>query len=364
MNSLSDKPGPAPSSSPDVLPQEVAPGPPPMPPSSGDDSAARDQVLLALREQLQELRQRFEATDAQIAGYLRDHAGTNRGAEANGVALAHVQHSLERLLSKFENLGARNDLAATSSSDVAKGHQEVLDALQKMADHQTHLAGKIVNTIAKKLMEDLDLLRFQKVVHETLTTELDRRDAEAKAQRQAEALALTTSEAEIELQDVELEDEVPPEENDSAEAWSRAIWGPELVHSEGFTPFLGQLNRRLLAGDPGIATLAGQILLFRQSAPEAKPQLLKDVGEAYYRTRIDATMPNRPFEQALIDWLQTECEQLGLKNTIEVVHVGERFDKSRHSSTTKGGAEVAEVFGWVVLTEGGRVYTRASVAAH
>ena len=364
MNSPSDEPGQAQSSPQDVLPQEVTPGPPPMPPSATKDSAGPDAVLLALREQLKELRERFDTTDAQIAGYLRDAARPNRGAESNGETLAHVQHSLDRLLSKFDELATTTPPATPAS----KANQEVLDALQKLADYQNHLAGKIVNAVAKKMIEELDLLRFQKIVHETLTTELDRREAEeeAKAQREAEeeALALAESEADIELQDVQLEEDVPPEQDASADAWSRAIWGPELAGSQGFAPFLGELNRRLLAGDAGIANLAGQILLFRQCPPEAKPQLLKDVGEAYYRTRLDAAMPNHPFELALIDWLQSECEQLGLPNTIEIVHAGERFDKSRHSSTTKGGAEVAEVFGWVVLTEGGRVYTRASVAAH
>ncbi len=362
MNSPTDESGQAQSSPPDVHPQEVTPGPPPMPPSAAKDSASPDAVLLALREQLRELKERFDTTDAQIAGYLRDSARPNRGADSNGETLTHVQNSLDRLLSKFEDLAT----STSSAAPVSKGHQEVLDALQKLADYQNHLAGKIVNAVAKKMIEELDLLRFQKIVHETLATELDRREAEAeaKAQREAEEEALAESEADIELEDVQLEEDVPPEQDASAEAWSRAIWGPELTGSQGFAPFLGELNRRLLAGDAGIANLAGQILLFRQCPPEAKPQLLKDVGEAYYRTRLDAEMPNHPFEQALIDWLQSECEQLGLPNTIEIVHVGERFDKSRHSSTTKGGAEVAEVFGWVVLTEGGRVYTRASVAAH
>lgn len=354
MNSLSDEPGQVQSNPPEV-------------PLSAKEPGAPDAVLNALREQLQELKQRFDATDAQIAGYLRERSGPNRGAETNGEALAHVQKSLNQLLARFEEFGARKEpVSPDASASAPKDNHEILESLQKLADHESHLAAKICKTIVTKMTEELDMLRFQKIVHETLATELDRREAEAeaRAQRQAEEDALAACEAEIELQDVQLEDDVPPELDASADAWSRAIWGAELVASEGFTPFLGELNRRLLDGDAGIATLAGQILLFRQSPPEAKPQLLKDVGEAYYRTRLDASMPNHPFEQALIDWLQSECEQAGLPNTIEIVHIGERFDKSRHSSTTKGGAEVADVFGWVVLTEGGRVYTRASVAAH
>ncbi len=331
--------------------------------------------LLGLREQLQDMRQRFDVTDAQIAGYLREHADGHREPAGNGAALVQVQQSLDLLLSKFEEAAPRFPAPmhadpTPGSEPATSGGHEVLDAIKKLSDIQHQLAGKIVNTVAKRITEELDLLRFQQIVHETITTEWDRRDAEAeaKARQQAEAKALAFAESEpdyeseIVLQDIELED-VASGEDPSSDAWSRAIWGPELIESEGFVPFLDELNQRLLAGDAGIATLAGQLLVFRQSPPEAKPQQLKDVGEAYYRTRLDAAQPDHPFEGALISWLQHECERAGLPNTIEVVHVGERFDKSRHSSTTRGGAEVAEVFGWVVLTEGGRVYTRASVAA-
>ena len=330
--------------------------------------------LVHLQEQLRELRQRFDATDAQIADYLREKTGTNHGAEANGEAMAHVQEGIDRLLSQFDEMKSllldaqADDLSSGRGQAVGLGSntriQDVLDALQKLADYQKELANKIVGTLGKRMSEELDMLRFQQVVHETLTTEWDRREAQAEAkareEAEAEALSLAESELDIELQEIEEE----PESDPSAVVWARAIWGAELTEAEEFQPYLKELNRRLLEEDPSVATLAGQLLVFRHASPEAKPQLLKDVGEAYYRTRVDAADAEHPFERALIRWLQKECDRVGLPNTIEVVHVGERFDKSRHSSTTRGGAEVAEVLGWVVLTEGGRVYTRASVAAH
>lgn len=331
--------------------------------NSAGESPAPNAVLETLRQQLHELRERFDATDAQIANYLREKTGGV--SEANGEAMVQVQQRLDRLLSKFEATDVPP--SADSEGDTAKpqesvSNQPILDALKKLADYQKDLAQRIVNSVSKRMTEELNLLQFQRVVYETLTTEWDRREAEAeaKARQQAEDkdAAYDDSDDEISLEEAE-EEEAPP-----ADAWSRAIWGPDLVEMEGFAAFLDELNRRFLDGDGGVASLAGQLLVFRQAPPEAKPQLLKDVGEAYYRTRLDEDTPDHPFEQALITWLQKDCEKAGLPNTIEVVHPGERFDKSRHSSTKRGGAEVSEVFGWVVLTEGGRVYTRASVAAH
>ncbi len=335
---------------------------------------ASDGMLVHLQEQLREMRQRFDATEWQIAGYLREKTGPKHASEANGEAMAHVQEGIDRLLSRFDEMKAglslKNDQAAqTQQPEHSLGSQEVLETLKKLAASQEDLARKIVGTLGKRLSEELDLLRFQQIVHETLTTEWDRREAEAeakaRAQAEAEAEAEALAESELDIALAEVVEEPPEPESDlSAAAWSRAIWGAELTETPEFQPYLKELNRRLLEEDSSVAALAGQMLVFRHASPEAKPQLLKDVGEAYYRTRIDAADGEHPFERILIRWLQKDCDRAGLPNTIEVVHVGERFDKSRHSSTTRGGAEVAEVFGWVVLTEGGRVYTRASVAAH
>ena len=231
----------------------------------------------------------------------------------------------------------------------------------------------MVNTIHKLVTEQFDVAKFQHVIGEELRAEWDKREAQAAAAAQAAAEAAALAEAQAAAIEAaalaEAAEQAPqadpsPVRDPSAEAWSKAIWGEKLTQAGGFAACLEELNRRFLEGDAGAATLAGQLLIFRHASPEAKPQILKDVGEAYYRTQPDDRDPDRPFEHALITWLQQDCDQAGLPNTIEIVHPGERFDKSRHSSTTKGGAEVAEVFGWVVLTENGRVYTRASVAAH
>jgi hypothetical protein len=66
-------------------------------------------------------------------------------------------------------------------------------------------------------------------------------------------------------------------------------------------------------------------------------------------------------ERALAEWLMRACDRAGMANTIELVSPGERFDSLRHNAP-RPGVEVAQVMGWIVLRDNGKVYTKASVA--
>ena len=144
-------------------------------------------------------------------------------------------------------------------------------------------------------------------------------------------------------------------------AWERAILGDELsAHSD-----LGFQRQRLMSGvvegDATACGLAGQLLVFQSAPAERLPQLLKDVGEAFYRWQPKSRPGNTPMEEALASWLQRVCEAAGINNTIELVHPGERFDSARHTATSRG-VEITEVYGWIVLRDNGKVYTKATVA--
>jgi hypothetical protein len=106
--------------------------------------------------------------------------------------------------------------------------------------------------------------------------------------------------------------------------------------------------------------LAGQLLIFQSSPAERLPQLLKDLGEAYYRWQPKTQPGANPMEESLAAWLQKTCEAAGIYNAIELVHPGERYDAARHHATTRG-VEITEVHGWVVLRDNGKVYTKATV---
>ena len=143
--------------------------------------------------------------------------------------------------------------------------------------------------------------------------------------------------------------------------WERAILGDELAAQPGLAFQRSQLLGGVLDGNAAARALAGQLLVFRAAPAERLPPLLKEIGEAYYRWQPKTRPGNSPFEESLAAWLQRTCEAAGLHNTIELVHPGERFDAARHNAASRG-VEIAEVLGWVVLRDNGKVYTKASVA--
>jgi hypothetical protein len=143
--------------------------------------------------------------------------------------------------------------------------------------------------------------------------------------------------------------------------WERAILGDDLARQPGLAFQRNQLLSGVLEGEAAACALAGQLLVFRSAAAERLPPLLKEIGEAYYRWQPKTRPGNSPFEESLAAWLQRTCEAAGLHNTIELVHPGERFDAARHNASSRG-VEIAEVLGWVVLRDNGKVYTKASVS--
>ncbi len=143
--------------------------------------------------------------------------------------------------------------------------------------------------------------------------------------------------------------------------WERAVLGRDLAAHPALGFQRHQLLSGVLEGNAAACTLAGQLLVFRSSPAERLPQLLKDLGEAYYRWQPKTRPGNNPFEESLAGWLQRTCEAAGLHNTIELVHPGERFDAARHNAASRG-VEITEVLGWIVLRDNGKVYTKANVA--
>ncbi len=137
--------------------------------------------------------------------------------------------------------------------------------------------------------------------------------------------------------------------------------GPTLCGAQEQRPAIQWLNDNMHAGNPQALALVGQLLVFRCASPERKPSLLKELGEAYYRCFRKTRDISDPFEDAIAAWSKQHCDEAGLSNWVELVHVGERFDSARHSPVERGGVEVAEVLGWVVLRDGGRVYSKALV---
>lgn len=140
--------------------------------------------------------------------------------------------------------------------------------------------------------------------------------------------------------------------------WSGIVFG-ENVHVDSTVSHLsGSLLADVYQGDQQAIALAGQLMAFRSGTAEQKARLLKEVGESFY-----AWTPHGDDDllQALIAWVHNELDAVQLGNRIQVVQVGDRYDMQRHHAK-QAGVEVADVSGWIVLRDNGKVFSKASVA--
>ena len=140
----------------------------------------------------------------------------------------------------------------------------------------------------------------------------------------------------------------------------KIILGADLCAIGSLSVYRDELLDGFLRGDRASAGLIGAMIEFQSSTPERMPRLLQDIGEAYYRWHPKRGQGADPFERALAQNVCALCEANGIKNTIELVETGQRFDSGRHNSNSRG-VEITEVKGWVVLRDNGKVYTRAAV---
>lgn len=140
--------------------------------------------------------------------------------------------------------------------------------------------------------------------------------------------------------------------------WSGIVFG-ESVHGDSTISHLsGSLLADVYQGDQQAIALAGQLMAFRSGTAEQKARLLKEVGESFYAWRPQG---DEDLLQVLISWVHGELDAVQLGNRIQVVQVGDRYDMQRHNAR-QAGVEVADVFGWIVLRDNGKVFSKANVA--
>jgi hypothetical protein len=149
--------------------------------------------------------------------------------------------------------------------------------------------------------------------------------------------------------------------SDHPDRWGRVILGDDLWLNPAVEADRHQLIDGFLNRDPAVCGLAALLLLFQSSPPERLPLLIKDLGEAYYRWQPRVSDPVMPFEAALSAWVIKVSEAAGVRNRIELVRPGARFNPQLHKAHERG-IEVTQVLGWVVLREDGGVFQKASVA--
>lgn len=139
------------------------------------------------------------------------------------------------------------------------------------------------------------------------------------------------------------------------------IFGPDLAADYSIAGGRRALIEGLMQGDSVATNLIGTLLVFRSSSAERMPQWLKDIGEAWFRWRPNSSDAPDGVRDALIAYLEKTCANNGVPNTIELVRRGDRYEATRHNAKERG-IEVADVFGWIVLRDNGKVYTKANVS--
>jgi len=295
----------------------------------GEASESRDSSLIPhpssfsdlkdLAGQLDKLESLLSQAKEQIAAHLTRRESRPIAAERDDTALAALWEKVDALGAKIDKVAealAREPAPAASAAIV----QPLADKLEGLGREQAASRQAI-----QKLQEQLD--------------------------RGLEHMAVLLSPPAPQDQ------EEPPV---SSAEWERAILGPALADQASLAFQRQQLLSGVLDKDPGACALAGQLLIFQSAAAERLPQLLKDIGEAYYRWQPKTQPGANPMEESLAAWLQKTCEAAGIHNAIELVFPGERYDAARHNATTRG-VEITEVHGWVVLRDNGKVYTKATV---
>jgi hypothetical protein len=316
---------------------------PPRPPAKNDAAKGEPAALEELTRCYGQLGMAIEQANQQVLAYLIE-----RHSQAGGA----LGEKLDALTGKLDRLSG----VPTPPPGPGGGPQLPPDKLDQLDARLKTLAEKAAAIDALKeafvptLVKVRDGLSEQ---HAALGNGI--RQVQQQFDEGLRALAAM-------LQPVIAHFQPPPEAAYAAPSgdWQQAVLGRDLAE----TPGLDRQRQRLLAGflqgDAAAGALLGQLIVFRSSPAEKMPTLLKDIGEAYYRWSPRSGRADE-MENALVAWLQRACGAAGMPNTIELVYPGQRFDSMRHNAAERG-TEITQVFGWIVLRDNGKVYTKAAVA--
>lgn len=266
--------------------------------------------LAKLHDELQAVRERLDSSERQLFAYLQRQRPEGPVASDNPEIQAELKGQIATLTKQLANFAA-----------------------QRLKEFQT-IAQDELTAFRAAMREDLQAVRA------AAETPLDLPDTAILPAIKSSASA--------------------PGGELAAESWLTAVFGGLLASNADLTGELQQIVDSAGGGNDAARQLVGSLLLLQSSGVDRAPNLLKDVGEAFYRWRPKTIDNYDPLERGLLAAVQHRCEVLSLPNVVELVRPGDRFDSARHTSRERG-LEVAEVQGWVVLRDQGKVLSRALV---
>jgi hypothetical protein len=151
---------------------------------------------------------------------------------------------------------------------------------------------------------------------------------------------------------------IPVSGGGGAGNWSAIVFGTDTASNPAVAYLSSRLLAEVYAGDNDAMGLIGQLLDFRSANGERRLRMLKDIGEAFYRWKPTG---DERLRDALIAWVHALLDREGIPNRVAIVQAGDRYDMQMHNAKERG-IEVADVYGWVVLRENGKVYSKANVS--
>ena len=320
--------------------------------------------LEELTSQLGKLGQLLDRTNEQVVAYLV-HRESQAAAGGDDDAVGQLTERIDSLAEKLDQLvatGPSRDApaeppAAKAPDERAADEQALASAVRPLQEKLDQLDAKLSSIGGAAAPPDA-----------SLTAAVGHLGNEIHQHTQTVAGTVAQLQQRLDAGFQYVLEQLRPPEPDQSDAgptssaeWQRIVLGAQLAEHPGLDFQRQQLLGGLVDGDPGACSLIGQLLVFRSTTSEKRPALLKEIGEAYYRWQPKAAGGSNPMETALVGWLKETMQEAGISNTIELVHPGERFDSTRHTAASRG-VEIAEVRGWIVLRDNGKVYTKANVA--
>lgn len=319
--------------------------------ASGDTTVATPEPehsrFQELKQQLHSLRQQAQAAVERVSEYLhRLRTSPNEPSKTDEVA--------QEMTTTLQDISRRQD----SLESLLR--ESVRESVSTSGEESTFLESEIPPAWP---------MPFQSAVLDRLTgietqlrTQNERWETTLAATSPLAAVAeITPAKREEKTNSAVVVDSPAALRTETGLAWLHSLLGPELSADERLTASIHWLESSVLSNNADALMLIGQLLVFRCSSSDRKSPLLKEVGEAFYRCFPKVRDEQNLFEETLAEWLRRQCAIAGLPNTIELVHPGDRFDSNKHAPVERGGVEIVSVQGWVVLRDGGRVFSKAAV---
>lgn len=287
-----------------------------------------------------------------------------RGARSSR-ELEQFVTAIPRILERLDQLAEqRSESNSANDNRVSKAFNDLTKRLGALADQQTESGRTVEHRVAKsfsvlkkrldELMERVGGLEERLADYSTRTTP-SKVDEDKPAVRRDEASSTALDAAVSELVNSEF---APSDEKQFIE---QLVFGKELCEDRSLANRRRELLDSVSAREASAIGLAARLMLVRAASAEELPALLKEIGEAYYRHHPKTTDVTDEFETSLVEDLDRRIAAVGLRNSIELIRPGDRYDATRHVSSDRG-VEVAEVRGWAVLRDNGKPLTKASVS--